>query len=846
MPILQDIVQDLRFGIRTLAGHPATAAIAVLSLALGIGANTAIFSLIDSVLVKSLPVENPRELVLLSDPSAAGVGIGSSRGERGLFSFQEFQHIRASQRVFQGMFAAQSSAERVNASVDGGATERLVARLVTGSYFPVLGIHALVGRTFTAEDDQVEGNAPLAIVSHRYWTTRFGASAGALGKVIRIRNASLTIVGVAPSGFFGETVGEAPDVWIPMTMQPAVSPGRVWLHDDEDSVERVMWLHVMGRLKPGVTLQQAQANISVVWQQLLAGYRVPGLTAEEHKNQLDQRVKLTPAGRGASQLRADFAEPLYVLMAVVGLVLLIACANVANLLLARAAARQKEIAVRLAVGAGRGRLAMQFLTESVLLAALGGAASAPLAVWGTGILLRVASSGPQPLPVEIHVDLRVLGFTAALALLTGILFGLAPALRAVRVNVGPILKDSSRGVTSGGRRVSLGKALVVAQIAISLLLLIGAGLFLRTLGNLHRVDIGYPREKLLLVDIDGVSAGYKDHAAADLYLRLQEEIRSIPGVRSVTFSENGLFRGFESGTRLDVEGYTAPPGAGTGTRFDQVGPGYFSALGIGILRGREIGPRDTAASTPVCVINQAMAKDFFAHREPLGQHIRDIFPGSPARPCEIVGVTADVRDHTLRGNIQRRFYAAATQGVGQIPPGVVFEIRTFAEPGGVAAALRQRLRTFDTSLTVPDPQTLDSLLDQLLNTERIVAQLSAFFGALALLLAAVGLYGVLAYAVERRTNEIGIRMALGAERRAVVWLVLRETLAVLAVGVALGAGAAMGLARLVASRMYGVAPSDPLTIGVAAGTLAVVAMAAACFPAMRASRVDPMVALRME
>jgi predicted permease len=846
MSILQNAVQDLRFGMRSLAGNPATAAIAVLSLALGIGANTAILSLIDTVLVKSLPVDRPQDLVLLSDPSAEGVGIGSASGERGLFSFQEFQHICDGQQVFQGMFAAQSSAERVNATIDGGAPENLVARLVTGSYFSVLGIRAIVGRTFTAADDRVERNAPIAVISHRYWTTRFGASPGVLGRIVRIRNASLSIIGVAPSGFFGETVGDAPDVWIPMMMQPAAMPGREWLHDDENAVERVMWLHVMGRLKPGVTLKQAQANIGVVWQQLLDSYRVPGLTAEQHKNQLDQRVKLSPAARGASHLREDFSEPLYVLMAVVGMVLLIACANIANLLLARAAARQKEIAVRLAIGAGRGRLIVQFLTESLLLSAMGGVAAAPLAAWGTRILLRVVSSGPQTLPLEIHSDPRVVGFTAALAILTGILFGLAPALQATRVNVGPILKDSARGVSSSGSRVSLGKTLVVAQIAVSLLLLIGAGLFLRTLGNLHRVDLGYPREKLLLVDIDALSAGYKDRAASDMFLRLLDEIRSIPGVRSVTFSQNGLFTGGESGTRLAVEGYTPPPGARTATRFDQVGPGYFSALGIPILRGREIDRRDTASSTPVCVINQAMAKDFFDRREPLGQHLRDLFPGSTAPPCEIVGVVADARDHTLRGSIPRRFYAAATQGVGEIPPAVNFEIRTFAEPGSVAAALRQRLRAFDASLAMPDPQTLDSLIDQLLNQERVVAQLSAFFGGTALLLAAVGLYGVLAYAVERRTHEIGIRMAIGARRRTVVWLILRETLALLAMGVVLGTGAAMGLARLVASRMYGVATSDPDTIVVAVATLAVVAVAAACFPAMRAARVDPMVALRTE
>jgi len=843
--MFENLLQDLRFGARSLRKNPAITAVAALSLALGIGANTAIFSLIDTVLLKMLPVRQPRELALLSDPSAAGVSQGSQGGVRSLFSFQEFEHIRERQQVFQGMYAAESEAQRVSARIDGGPPENLHERMVTGAYFSVLGVNAAMGRTFTAEDDRIPHNAPYAVISYRYWATRFGKSAEALGKVIRIHNASLTVVGVAPPEFFGETVGAAPDVWIPIIMEPDVNPGRDWLRDNEQSVERVMWLQVMGRLKPGVSLKQAQANISVVFQQILAGYEVPGLSAEQHKNQLDQKIEVRAGAKGAGSLRDDFTTPLYVLMAVVGMVLLIACANVANLLLARAAARQKEIAVRLAMGASRFRLGTQFLTESLMLSAFGGIAAVFLAGWGTRILLRVVSKGPETVALDVHTDARVLAFTGALAILTGMLFGLAPAWRATRVDAGPILKDNSRGVT-GGSRVSLGKVLVVAQIAISLVLLIGAGLFVRTLRNLREVNLGYQPDKLLVVGVDALEAGYKDNAGADLFLRILGEIRTIPGVRSATFSQNGLFSGSESGTNLYVEGYTPPKNGRTGARFDQVGPDYFSSLGIPVVRGREIGRQDTANSTPVCVINEAMAKDFFAGREPLGKHIRDLFPGSKAPPFEIVGVVKNVRDHNLRGDIRGRFYVPAAQGVDQIPPGVNFEIRTFADPGSVTAALRQKVRAIDSSLAPLEPRLLGELVDERVLQERIIAQLSSFFGALALLLAAVGLYGVLAYAVERRTNEIGIRMAIGAERGAVVWLILRETLVLLAAGMAIGGGASLGLARLVASSMYGVTTRDPLTMVLAAATLAVVALAAACFPALRAAKVDPMVALRVE
>ncbi len=845
MPLLENALKDLRFGARTLARNPGITTVAALSLALGIGANTAIFSLIDTVLVKTLPVRDPQELVLLTDPTASGVSIGSQGPERSNLSYGEYEHIRDAQQVFQGMFASESELDRVSATVDGGSPEDIRPRLVSGTYFSVLGISPILGRAFTAADDRAPHNAPFAVISYAYWDKRFGRSPSALGKTVSLGKASLTIIGVAPPRFFGETVGQAPDLWVPIMMEPDVKPGREWLHDDESKITRVMWLQVMGRLKPGVTLKQAQANIGVVFQQILNAYQVPGLTAEQRKNQVEQKLQLHEGGKGANSLIDDFGQPLLVLMTLVGMVLLIACANIANLLPARAAGRQKEIAVRLAMGASRLRLGGQLIVESLLLAAAGGVVGLLFAIWGSRVLLRVVSNGPGPVPLDVHTDVRVLGFTAALAIATGILFGLAPAFRAARVEVAPTLRENSRGIMGGGGRISLGKVLVAGQIAISLLLLIGSGLFIRTLRNLENVQLGYAREKLVLLDIDATSAGYQGAAAADLYTRLLEEIRAIPGVKSATFSQNGLFSGSESGTQLYVEGYTPAKPGDTGSRFDSVGPDYFAALGVPILRGREIGRQDTGASTPVCVINQTMAKDFFADRDPLGKHIKDLFPGSKAQ-FEIVGVALDVRDHNLRGNIPRRFYVPAAQGLPAVPEFVNFEIRTIGSPGSVVEAVRSKFQAIDRSLPIGTPSTLDELVDRQLLQERIIAQLSTFFGALALLLASMGLYGVLSYAVARRTSEIGIRMAVGAAQSSVVWMILRETLVLVAVGALAGTFASMWLTRLVTARMFGVSAGDPVTILAAGATLTVVAMLAACFPAMRAAKVDPMIALRVE
>jgi predicted permease len=515
-----------------------------------------------------------------------------------------------------------------------------------------------------------------------------------------------------------------------------------------------------------------------------------------------------------------------------------------NLLLARATGRQKEIAVRIALGAGRGQLGMQMMAESMVLASAGAALGLLFASAGTRLLLRLIA-GSQGVPLEVHPDARMLAFTGALAILTGILFGVTPALRATRFDVAPALKENARGV-SGGSRVTLGRLLVVAQIAISLLLLIGAGLFIRTLANLRSVDLGYRRENLVVVDIDALSAGYKGERAMALYNRLLDEIRAIPGVEAATFSDNGIFSGSSCGTQLYIEGFTPAKGARTGTRCEAIGPGYFATLGVPMLRGRELTLADMTPTSKVAVINQTMAKDFFEGRDPIGKHIKDLYPGSKSE-YEIVGVAQDFRTDNLRGKVIRHFYAPAANAIGEgVPTTINIEVRTVAAPAGIIAAVRRKIQETDRAIPIESARTVEDLIDSRILQQRIIAELSTFFGGLALLLAAIGLYGVLSYAVARRTNEIGIRMAVGAGRPAVVRMILQETFAMLAAGAVIGAGAAVALSKLIESQMFGVKGSDPATIAAAVAILAAIAAFASVFPALRAARVDPMIALRVE
>ena len=833
-----DLGQDLRYAARMLRKQPTFALAAVLTLALGIGANTAIFGLLTSVMKSTLPVHEPQDLVILTNPGSSGVHQGLQGGERNLMSYPEFQHMRDQSSVFSGLFASQSALDRTQARVDGGEPEDIRASMVSAEYFSTLGVPALLGRAFRTDDDP---SAPYAVISYDYWQRRFGGRADILGTTIAIRRGVFSIIGVAPASFFGETVGQRPDVWLPLSLQRSVLPGRDWLHETPGDLEKVMWLHVFGRLKEGVTIEQAQAAANVTFQQGLAAHYGSALSPADQKAFLNQRLKLSPAATGASQIRGQFAEPLTVLLAAAGLVLLIACANLGNLLLARATARTREVSVRLALGAARGRIVRQLLTESMVVALLGGTTGLA-AAWLLRVGLIHLVSDSIHLPAT--PDARVLGFIFALTLAAGLILGLLPALRTMGINAAAGLKEQGRGLTASAAWLRAGKLVVVAQLALSLPLLVGAGLLVQTMHNLQQVDLGYAKERLLMVQIDAQTAGYDESRQVALFQQLLERVRAVPGVRAATYSNNGLFLGNDNGGEIVVEGYTAKGDNDRGSLYDHVGPNYFSTLGIPLLRGREITERDHPSGIRVCVINETFAKQFFEGRNPLGMHVTHVF-GNQRSTFEVVGVARDSRLGGLRGNVARRFYVPATQSIITLNH-AGFAIRTVAEPSSVVAAVRRAILSWDPNLSITVARPFDELVDERMVQDRLLARLSMAFGVVALLLAAIGLYGVLSYGVSQRINEIGIRKALGAQYGTVMAMILRETGLLLVVGVVAGVAlAAMGM-RLITSRLFGLAPTDPLAFAVAIAVLAGVALTAAWLPAYRASRVDPLVALRYE
>ena len=851
------LLQDIRYALRMLLKSPGFAVVAILTLALGIGANTAIFSVLDSVLLRSLPVSHPEELALLTDPDAHGSDFGGEGGERSLLAYSEFQYLRDHNEVFSKIFAADSQLPDVDITIGnsssnpgaGAQKETARVRLVTGDYFSTLGVNPAAGRFFAPDVDRVRGGLPIAVISYAFWKQRLALAPSALGQTIQIRDTSFEIVGVTPPGFFGETVGEAPDVWVPITMQDAIYPGPDLLSPSPQGIlNQHIWLQVMGRLRPGISIAQANASLNVVFKRLVDSLVGPAVSAEQRRDFLDQRLKIRSAMRGASTLQGSFGEPLEFLMALVGLVLLTACANVANLLLARGAARQKEFVLRLAIGADRFRLVRQLLTESFLLAMVGAGMGIVLAFWADSLLLRMVGGvarSPAALQLNLHPDGRVLAFTALVTLLTAVLFGLFPSLHATRLSLSTRMKStgSAPAGESLGRRLPLNKTLVVAQVSFSLVLLIAAGMFVHSLAKLRAVNLGYNSENLLLFRVNAAAGGYKGPAATRLYQDLLARISAVPGLRGVAVSHNGLFSHSESGDPIAVEGYTPKPGEQMDSRIDMVGPGYFSTTGIPILIGREIGTQD-AAGERAAVVNETFVHRFFPNTNPIGKHVWDTYPGNPTE-CVVVGVAADAKYNSLREKTPPRFYAPLFNPMWE-QTSAVYEVRTFADTGSVGAALRSAVRQVGPSLPPISIHTMTGLVSDTLQTDRFIEQLSSAFGLLAVLLASVGLYGVMAYIVAQRTRDIGIRMALGAEPAHVLWQVLRESLVLALIGIAIGVPAALAGTRLVRTMIFGLGLADPMVIVSAVVLLAAVAALASFFPAHRASRVDPMVALRYE
>jgi len=852
---MANLWQDLRFALRILAKNPGFTLIAVLTLALGIGANTAIFTVLDAVLLRSLPVSHPEQLVVLSDPDEHGSSFGSEGGDRSLLAYSEFEYFRDHNEIFSDIFTADSQLPEREVTIPdssfktGAQKESARIRLVSGDYFATLGVTPAAGTFFTRDVDRARGGSPIAVLSYAFWRRRFGLDPLALGKTIQIRQTSFQIVGVTPPGFFGETVGAFPDFWIPMMMQDSIYPGRDLLTPSKDLTNMHIWLQVMARLKPGITPEQGKASINVIFKGLLESKVGASIPAEERRHSLDQRINLQRAARGSSVLREHFGEPLKILMAMVGFVLLIACANVANLLLARGAARQREFALRIAIGAGRARLIRQLLTEGLLIAVTGAAAGLLLAQWTDALLLRMvsgASSGPPSIHLDLQPDARVLGFTVGVALLTTILFALIPSLNSTRLDLTPVLKSAPTGMSSESshRRFPAGRMLVVTQVAVSVILLVSAGLFVRSLSKLGQVNLGYNRENLLIFRVDAAPGGYKGGAIPRFQLDLLRRISAIPGLRGATVSKDGLFSGSESADPIAVEGYTPKPDEEMHSRMDHVGPGYFSTLGIPILMGREIEAQDAPGGIRAAVVNQTFAHRFFPNTNPIGKQVRDTYSGNPAEMV-VVGVAADAKYNDLREKALPRIYAPLANPMWE-NPAAFYEVRTYADPQAVTAALRQVVQEAAPTLPPIEVHTMSGLVDDSLQTDRFIEQLAGAFSLLALALAAIGLYGLMAYTVSRRTREIGIRLALGAEPGNVLWRVLRETLALVLIGITIGVPFALGGTYLMRSMLFGLGFADPVAVLLAATLLTIVAAFAGFLPAWRASHVDPMVALRYE
>jgi predicted permease len=846
----EEMFQDLRFGARILLKNRMFTAVAALSLALGIGANTAIFSLINALMLRPLPVRAPEELALFS--------IIESRGPGYSLNYPFYEMIRDHSQSFSGVIAATSVGNgRLIVNEPGsGAVEPVRQQRVSGNFFSALGVGVIAGRALAEADDNRASAQPGAVISYEFWRRRFGLDPGVVGRRMTVNDTALTIVGVAPPGFFGFEVGSKPDLWWPLKA----------MNDENLSRTTWWWIQIIGRLRPGASLQQAQAEVDVIFrrqQDEIAGADAANWTPTERRRHFEQRVVLESGSAGHTWLRLQFRRPLLILMVTVALTLMIACVNIANLLLARAATRRKEIAVRLAVGAGRFRLIRQLLIESVLLAALGGAAGMLFAHWLSRALLSYLPHESRS-ALDVPLDARVLGFTLAVSILTGLLFGLAPAWQATRLDLTASLKDQTGGSASRSR-LTLNKLLVVTQVALTLFLLVGAGLFARTLRNLRTLDAGINYENIMKFRIDSGS-GYNTAQLANLYRQTLSRLEALPGARSATLSAATLLTGSTLLSRVAPTGYASAPDENLDCNVLIVGPRFFETMKIPLLAGRDFGPQDerptqseqanaasqntpnTAADAsppaPIsAIINQAMARYFFGNENPIGKRFNQV---GDSATIEVIGVVGDARFTSLREQPPRTFYLYHFQRPFPFPFNLTIQLRADGDAAPYAAAIQRLVREIDPQSQVVGLETMSEAVNENLVQERFVAQVAGAFSLFSLLLACVGLYGVMSNAVTRRTHEIGVRMALGAQRREVVCLVMREASLLVALGVGVGLAAATATTRLVSSLLFGLTPNDPTTITLATLLMAGVAALAGYLPARRAAQVDPIIALRHE
>jgi predicted permease len=837
------VVKDLRYALRALLKAPGFTAVAVLTVALGIGANTAIFTLVNAVMLKSLPVANPNQLYRLGNEDNCCV-IGGMQANWGIYSYNLYQQFRDHTPEFSELAAFQAGLQSVSVRRGRatGAAEPFGAEYVSGNYFYMLGIGAIAGRAISPEDDKPNA-APVLVMSYRAWQQHFALDPSVIGSSFILDNVPYTVAGIAPPGFFGETLRpDPPDFWLPLSTEPTVD-GKEGLLLRPSS----HWLYVMGRLKPGTQPARVQSQVTAQLQHWLTAQT--DLDAHDRAEIPKQHINVVPAGGGVQNLQNQTAAGLRLLMAVSGLVLLIACANIANLLLARGAAARVQMAIRVALGAPRRRLIRQVLTESVLLAVLGGVAGVFVAFAGTRSILALAFHGAHYVPISATPSWPVLGFAFLLSLITGIVFGVAPAWITSHAN--PIEALRGAGRSTRDRSTLPRKALVVVQVALSAVLLIGAGLLTESLRHLEDQNYGFDPQGRLIVRMAPSFTGYSPEKIAAVYRQLEERLPQIPGVQSAAFSLYSPMRGDNWSNGINIEGH--PPDERISASFDRVSPHYFETIGNRLLRGRVIGDQDTPTSTFVAVINQTFARKFFPREDPLGRHF-GMGGQKHSLDYEIVGIVEDAKYQDARGPAYPTYFLPFLQIVDD--PKLKWliyseylgdiELRVAGNPQNMESTVRNRLAEIDPNLTVLDLISLNEQISGNFNQERLIARLTELFGLLALVLACVGLYGVTSYMVSRRTNEIGIRMALGAERRNVVGLILKGALWQLALGLAIGIPATLAAGRALASQLYGVKSYDPVIIGLAALVLALCAGAAAFFPARRAASIDPMVALRFE
>jgi len=835
--------QDFRFAVRMLLKHPIVTLVAIVSLALGIGANTAIFSLLDTLLLKPLAVANPEELVFYGPAQSSGLITGDRGRSMFLFSHPLYKEYRGHHEVFADVAAFESTELTLSLTVtsspeSGMRSETVQGRLVSGSYFPTLGVQAFLGRSLAESDDEVPGGHPVAVISHGFWKRRFALDPAAVGQSIVLNEAPFTIVGVMREDFLGETIGRCPDFWIPIMMQAQLPHWEAWLDSKE-----LASLIIMARLRPGISREEAETSVNVRLQQILTAEAGSEITPELQRAIRETRIELTPAGRGRSGLRRRYSDPLLILMGMVALVLLVACVNVANLLLARATARQREIGVRVAMGASSTRLIRQLLTESLLLSIAGGALGLLFAWWGSQSLVTLVPRNSFSDPINFELNGRILGFAASVSMLTGILFGLAPALRAARVDLSRAFKDHTRSTGGGVPRMRLGKLLVIAQVAMSLPLLIGAGLFVGSLQQLNRIDPGFDRDNVLQVEIDSLAAGYQKPQLTGLYQRLIEKVDSLPGVRSTGMSMFGLMGGPRWMSDILVQGDIQRPEEDTSVQVSAVTPGYFETVRMPLLLGRDFSLQDNESAPKVAVINETVAQFYFGNENPVGRRFGFGDDPNDSGGIEIVGVVKDAKYNDLREEPVFMIFLPAYQEIDHL---YALVVRTSGDPGALADRVRNVVNETDRSLPVLRIAPMREQLDRSLAREHLIARLAGFFGLLALTLSCIGIYGIMAYSVACRSGEIGIRMALGAQSTRILQQVLRESGGLILIGAAIGILLALAGTRLVSSMLFGLSATDPVTILLATMVLLAVALMAGYIPARKAARIDPMLALRCE